>query len=156
MEVFRWGNMNKPGVFIDNYNVNNYSFLRTRLNFARLALQLYNEGKNDSASMVLKRGIELMPGKIYQHDVYSLELIDVAYQIEHVDLAHQVMEEYAKQCLEEICFYYAMPLWQFNLTRTENIIAQQTVQHLADMAGKYEDFELKKKLEAELKRAMNK
>lgn len=156
MEVFRWGNMNKPGVYIDNYNVNNYSFLRTRLNFARLALQLYNEGKNDSTTKVLNRCIELMPVKIYPHDIYSLELADIAYQTENTKLANQLLQEYANQCLEEIRFFYAMPLWQFNLTQTENIIAQQTVQQLANLAGKYDEDGLKKKLEQELKRATNK
>jgi len=156
MEKFRWGNMNQPGVFIDNYNVNSYSFLRTRLNFSRLAIQLYNENRKDSAIQVLNRCLELMPVKTFLHDVYSLELIDAAYKVEAYNLAQQVAKEYAEQCLEEIRFFYAMSRWQFNLTQTENIIAQQTVQQIADLVGKYDDSKTKAEFEKELKKAMRK
>jgi hypothetical protein len=154
MEKFRWGNMNKPGVFIDNYNVNSYSYLRTRLNFARLAEQLYTEGRKDSSIRALNRCLELMPANIYVHDVYSIDLIEAAYKIEAMKQSHQLVNEYANQCLEEIRFYNAMPLWQFKITQTENYVAQQTVQQLADIAGKYEDTKTKNLLEKQLKEAL--
>jgi hypothetical protein len=151
MEKFRWGRMNQPGVYIDNNNVNTYSFLKTRLNFARLAEQLYNEGKKDSASRVLDRCLELMPAKTFEHDIYSLDLIESAYKIGATRQAQQVLNEYATQCLEDIKFFYALPMWQFMLTRTENLVAQQTLQQLADIAGKYGDVKNKNELEKELK-----
>ena len=97
-----------------------------------------------------------MPGKTFPHDVYSLELIEAAYQIEATNQAHQLLEEYSTQCFEEIRFFYAMTRWQFNITQTENIIAQQTIQQLANLAGKYGDIKTKTELELELKVCMKK
>ena len=100
--------------------------------------------------------LDLMPPKIFPHDVYSFEVLESAYKIKAISQAHQILEEYTKQCFEEIQFFYAMPLWQFSLTQTENSIAQQTIKQLADLAGKYGDVEIKDSLENELKRAMGK
>lgn len=155
MNKFRWGRMNQPHVLIDDYNVNTYAVLRTRVNFARLAQQLYEEGRKDSATQVLNRVIDLMPAKTFPHDVYSITLIETAYKIGANKQAQQLIQEYSKQCLEEIEFYYSMPIWQFELTKSENILAQQTVQQLADLAGKYEDKNLKEALEVALKKVIN-
>jgi hypothetical protein len=151
MNKFRWGRMNQPHVLIDDYNVNTFAVLRTRVNFSRLAQQLFEESRKDSALQVLNRIIELMPAKIFPHDVYSLILIETAYKIGAKKQAQQLIQEYSRQCFEEIEFYYAMPMWQFELTKSENILAQQTVQQLADLARKYEDNTLQDKLIKELK-----
>jgi Dolichyl-phosphate-mannose--protein O-mannosyl transferase len=151
MEKFRWGRMNQPDVYIDNYNKSTYSFLRTRLTFARLAEALYLEGKKDSAYQALDRCIALMPGKIFDHDVYSIEFVETAYKINARKQAQTVLNEFANQCLEDIRFYYAMPLWQFKVTQGENSLAQETIQQLADIAGKYGDLKSKNELERKLK-----
>jgi len=151
MHKFRWGRMNQPHVLIDDYNINTYAVLHTRITFARLAEQLYMEGKKDSAFQVLNHILELMPAKTFPHDVYSLDLTEVAYKIGAIKQAHQIISEYSQQSFEEISFFYAMPIWQFNLTKTENIIDQQTIEQLTDMADKYGDSPIREELEKKLK-----
>jgi len=149
MNNFRWGNITNPDIFIDDTNKGTFTFLRARVNFARLAEQLYAEGKRDSAMTVLNRCLALMPSKTFPHDIYSTRLIEAAYTIGATQQAHQVMDEYAQKCFEEIRFYYAMPKRLFRLTEYENIVAQQTVKQLEEIAGKFGDTKVQEDLEKE-------
>jgi hypothetical protein len=147
MNKFRWGNMNQPDVLIDSYNVENFSFLRMRVTFSRLASQLYHEGKKDSAFRVLDRCMELMPSNIYPHDRYTIKLIETAYTIGATEQAHQMVNEYANQCFEEIRFFYAMSEPLFILTKYKNLSNQNVIEQLISIAGKYNDTRLQDKLQ---------
>jgi hypothetical protein len=151
MNKFRWGRMNKPDVFIDSYNINTLAVLKVRVSFARLAEQLFMEGKKDSAVKVISRCYELMPLKIFPPDIYSIKLIETAYKIGATSQARQLLNEYTNMCLEEVRFFYAMPIQQFMITQTENIIAQQTIQQLAGIAKQNGDIQIQKRIEKELK-----
>jgi len=69
MNKFKWGGMNKPGVYLDE------TILRQTNNFKnvfyRLATKLISEGKKDSAIKVVDRALEVMPKETVPLDVES-------------------------------------------------------------------------------------
>jgi hypothetical protein len=150
MNKFRWGGMNKKDVLIDDQNLQTAVILKMRINFARLAEQLFREGKKDSARNVIARCIELMPNYNYPHDIYSLEFAESAYKVEAYSLADQVVMEYAKQCFQDLIYYHAMPPHLSRLVETQEILASRAIHQLIDMTGKYGrnnlNIALKKKL----------
>jgi hypothetical protein len=133
MHQFRWGRMNQPGVLIDNYNLETFGVLRMRVNFARLTQQLFIEGKRDSAMQVLDRCLELMPASVVPHDVYSFRLIEAAYLIGANTKADRLVDEFAKQCLEELRYYKAMPWYLSRFVENEQENDKITIDRLADI-----------------------
>ncbi|MDP4207305.1 MAG: DUF2723 domain-containing protein [Bacteroidota bacterium] len=139
MEKFRWTRMNDPKVYIDDNNKDMFAIMRMRINFARLAQQLWVEGKPDSARKVVDRCLNLMPAKIYKHDVYSFKLAEVAYKIGATTEARKIINEYSNKCFEDLAYFNSMPKHLFNLLGYETGIARQTIDHLIEIAGNAED-----------------
>ena len=74
MNHFKYGNMNDPNVYIDENNARMITNIRN--NFNRLARTLIEEGKNDSAIVVLDRCNELVPNDIIQYEYFALEIAE--------------------------------------------------------------------------------
>ena len=131
--------MNEPGVLIDSYNIFTFSVLRMRINFARLAEQLYLEGKKDFAIKVIDRCMQLMPAKTFPPNVSSLTLLETAYKIGALKEARQLSSELAKKCDEEIRFFEAMPKRLFALIENESSASRRLLERLTETAERYGD-----------------
>jgi hypothetical protein len=147
MNKFHWGGMNKPGVLMDSYNTFTFSVLHMRINFARLAEQLNTEGKKDSAVKVIDKCMELMPAKIFPHNISSLTLLEAAYKIGALQEARQIVKEYAGQCSEELLFFNAMPYRLFVLIEEEYTSALKIMGRLSKIAGQNGDSDMQEKIE---------
>ncbi len=79
VKKFLWGNMNDPRVYLDQNNLNMTMNLRN--NFSRLAENLLNEGKRDSALTVLDRCLEVMPDKTVPFNIMMLREVELYYGI---------------------------------------------------------------------------
>lgn len=75
---FVWGNMNDPRVYLDQNNQN--MTMNFRNNFARLAENLMDEGKVDSATKALDRCQEMMPDKTVPYNIMMLRIADLYYR----------------------------------------------------------------------------
>ena len=156
MNKFRWGRMNEPGVLIDSYNIFTFSVLRMRINFARLAEQLYLEGKKDSAIKVIDRCMQLMPAKTFPPNVNSLTLLETAYKIGALKEARQLSSELAKKCGEEIRFFEAMPKRLFALIENESSASRRLLERLTETAERNADKQTSEMLEKQSKEATKK
>ncbi|MBN1820688.1 MAG: DUF2723 domain-containing protein [Prolixibacteraceae bacterium] len=74
MEKFQWGNMNDPNIYLDENNKRMMTNIRNSFN--RLAGQLINEGKKDSALAVVNRCMELIPHEVVPNEYFALEMAD--------------------------------------------------------------------------------
>lgn len=79
MHTFKWGNMQDTTVYVDENNRRMMTNLRS--NFNRLADNLINENKLDSAYQVLQRSAELMPKKQLPYNYFSIQMIEEYYKI---------------------------------------------------------------------------
>ena len=150
MNKFLWDGMNNKNVLIDDINIQTASLLKIRVNFARLANQLYTEGKKDSAVKVLHRCLDIMPVYNYPHDKYSEYLAGIAYKIGDLKIGNRIVNEFAKQCFEDLKYYRSMPPRLFELVRYEYGVAYRTVEQLAALENEYGQVSLRDKLKKEL------
>lgn len=74
---FLWGNMADSNVYLDQNNLNMTMNLRN--NFSRLAETMLNEGKRDSALIVLDRCLEVMPNKTVPYNLMMLRIADLYF-----------------------------------------------------------------------------
>ena len=63
MNKFRWGGMNDPKVYLDDFHVRTISIVRLRTRFIQLADELINRDDTARAIQVLDRCMELNSGQ---------------------------------------------------------------------------------------------
>ena len=80
MNTYRWGNMNDPDVYLDDFHVRTMSIVRLRNRFVRLADELIRQGDNKRAKMVLDKCNELTPHEKIPYDYFSIAMANSYYQ----------------------------------------------------------------------------
>jgi hypothetical protein len=78
MNKFVYGNMNMESVYLDENNLRMTT--NFRINFARLAEELLNEGKRDSAVKVLDKCMEVMPDKTVPYNYFMSKIAELYYR----------------------------------------------------------------------------
>jgi tetratricopeptide (TPR) repeat protein len=92
MNKFRWGGLDKPGVYIDQTIMNMVRSQRSVV-FADLAYNLMREGKPDSALQVIDKCVEVFPSENAPHDYSSFNLVSIYYQLGHKEKAQALAKE---------------------------------------------------------------
>lgn len=98
MNVFSYGNINDPDVFLDIFNKNYIGTTRLQDMFSRLATQLVREGKIDKAKEVMTRCLEIIPYDKVGYDIFTSPVIEALH------LAGE--EEKARILLTDVIGYY--------------------------------------------------
>jgi hypothetical protein len=142
MNKFKWGRMNEPDVYIDFYNIRTVSIVHLRHNFARLAMTLIEEGKKDSAVMVLDKACELMPNSQFPYDHYMLGIIDAYYKANAYDKADSLASDVFKYFEELVEYYYSFTRTQRNVLTYDINLNMQILQELTKMSMMSPDKEL--------------
>lgn len=78
MTKFVWGNMKNPDVYLDENNMRMTT--NFRINFSRLAEELMNENKKDSAIKVLDKCVEEMPDKTIPYNYFMTKIAELYYR----------------------------------------------------------------------------
>ncbi len=100
---FKWGNMNKKGVYLDETNLRMTMNLRN--NFYRLATALYSEGKNDKALKCLDKTEELMPDDIVPYNYFNLLIADLYLQMGQKDKATKITQILRERTQIDVDYY---------------------------------------------------
>jgi tetratricopeptide (TPR) repeat protein len=108
MESFRWGNMDKEELYLDENNRRMTSNLR--LQFSHLADQLVQEGRKDDAVKVLDRCIEVMPEKNVPYDQIQImwQIAEIYYDAGADDKALALSKRLIDLNKQEIEFYNSL------------------------------------------------
>ena len=102
LHKFAYGNMNLPGIYIDE---NLMRMCRThRMMFAQLAEQLIREKKNDKALEVLDFAEEQLPGYNVPYDYTSASMASMYYLLDEDEKANAIMDQVAQTCIEYLRF----------------------------------------------------
>ncbi len=144
MNKFRWGNMNNPDVYLDE--TNRRMTMNLRNNFHRLASALINEGKKDSARMVLDKCIEVIPDNCIPFDYFVIPLAEDYYTIGENEKANALVERLIVVFDEQFKYYF-----QFSgkrARRYDTDIQQNLymVQKLSQITQKYKQNDLYKQI----------
>ncbi|MGE5393391.1 MAG: DUF2723 domain-containing protein [Candidatus Saccharibacteria bacterium] len=103
MEDFKWGNMEKPNVYIDENN--GRMMMNIRNTFDRLAGGLVAEGKNDKATQVLDRCVELIPHKVVPYNYFSLLMSETYFKAGQPEKAKQIINTMVDSYKEQLDYF---------------------------------------------------
>ena len=150
MNRFKWGNMNKPGVYLDETNAR--MVMNMRGLFGRLADALIREGKPDSAKKVLDRCFEVMPETVVPFDFFTVPLIDGYYKSGDIAKANVLAEKLDKNVTTELAYFFSFPdkdLKPMDMSIQEAVF---TIQRLNVIVKEANQENLTAKTEATLKK----
>ncbi len=126
MHKFAYGNMNIPGIYIDE---NMMRMCRThRMMFAQLAEALIKEGQNDKAVEVLNYAEKVLPGYNVPYDYTSASMAAMYLMLGEVEKADAILDNVADNCVEYL-------QWGAQLSKQQRAGAQQTIGHHAAVLG---------------------
>ena len=126
LHKFKYGNMNVPGIYIDE---NTMRMCRThRMMFSQLAEALYYEGKRDKALEVLDYAEEMLPGYNVPYDYTSGTMAALYYAMDEMEKGNAIMAVLADNCVEYM-------EWGASLSAPERKAAQSTLGHYSAVLG---------------------
>ncbi|MDR3183908.1 MAG: DUF2723 domain-containing protein [Prevotellaceae bacterium] len=113
MNVYRWGNMNKKGIFVD-YN-NSFTLavvLNVRNMHVRLAEELLNKGRNADAVAVLDSAMARIPACNFplnistdNNDIVAINIIQLYYRLGETGTADAMAEEFIDLTGKNLAFF---------------------------------------------------
>ena len=99
MDEFKWGNMERPDVYIDENN--SRMMMNIRNTFNRLAESLVEEGQNEKATRVLDRCVELIPNKVVPFNYFSMMMAETYFKAgqpaKGKEIINTIMTSYKEQ-----------------------------------------------------------
>ena len=126
LNKFKYGNMNVPGIYIDE---NTMRMCRThRMMFCQLAEALYDEGKYDKALNVLDFAEEMLPGFNVPYDYTSASMASLYYAMDEIEKGNAIMIDVAENSVEYM-------EWGASLEPQLRKSAQSTIGHHTAVLG---------------------
>ena len=129
MHKFAYGNMNIPGIYIDE---NLMRMCRThRMMFMQLAEALYYNGEPEKVREVLDYSEQMLPGYNIPYDYTSASMATLYYQLgtdEDIEKANAIMTKVAENCVEYL-------RWGDSLGKQQRKAAQQVLGHQQAVLG---------------------
>ncbi len=107
MNKFKWGGINNPKVYLDENNLRMLSNVKN--NFTRLAMQLLDEGKKDSAIAVLDRCTLMMPEKQIPYNYFNIFMAEAYYKAGETKKANTMLRTLANKTLEQLEYFITLP-----------------------------------------------
>ena len=104
---FEWGDMEKPGVNIDDNNARMIMNLRNLM--SRLATALIQEGKLDSARVVMDLAMEKMPDSKIPYSYFVLPMAEGYLAVGDTVKGLEIMELLTRYKKEELAYYFSFP-----------------------------------------------
>jgi hypothetical protein len=106
MENFKWGNMEKPNVYIDENN--SRMMMNIRNTFNRLAETLVAEGQNDKAVKVLDRCVELIPHKVVPYNYFSMMMSETYFKAGQPAKGKEIIDTIMTDYKEQLDYFYTL------------------------------------------------
>lgn len=147
---FRWGRMNEPDVFIDHNIQRTAMVLKLRNNFNRLAEELIESNRRDSAVKVIDKAVDLMPHEKFPFDFFVLGHIENYYRTNENEKANALAKQYAQIAYENLLYYFSLSGSFAKITRNELEYNLEIMREIISTAGKYGQSDFKKDLEPKL------
>jgi len=136
MNKYRFRSIADPKVYIDENNsriISNYRNI-----FARLAGGLIDEGKKDSALVVLNRCMEVIPPSIVPFNYLSLSLIEGYYKAGATDKGISYSKQMLNNSASQISYILNLPAKESNKLRNDIQLNMAIIQELYRLANQYE------------------
>ena len=147
MNKFKYGRMEEPDVYLDYYNIRTFAVIKLRNNFTRLAEELLNENKKDSAIQVLDRIMELTPNHKVPYDLFVPPIAEAYYNCGQNEKANKIVNEHLDLISEELVYYFSLNTELRQNLDYEIRVALQLSQEYVQITDKAGETELNQKAE---------
>jgi hypothetical protein len=140
---FRWGGVQDSNVYLDENNMRMLGNFRN--NFGRLAETLINEGKSDSAKVVLDHCMEIMPHERVPFDYFMLQIIENYYRLGYNETATQFVNQLSDVTAGELRYFLGSDKKFRSKLDYELQIRMHIMQQLVSITEKYRQKEINEK-----------
>lgn len=106
MNKFKYGRMNQPDCYLDDFHLRTLSIVRLRSRFIQLADQLAMQGDTKKAIEVLDRCLELTPNNKVPYDYTIIQLAEVYYKCNEIKKANDLVQKMADMCSRNLDYYF--------------------------------------------------
>lgn len=149
MNNFRYGNMNDPDVYLDDFTVRTMSIIRLRLRFIQLADELVKQGDTVRAELLIDRCLELTPNDKIPYDYTLIQMADIYYNCDLKEKAEQLVNELGRIVKENLAYFLDQNR-RFIMTINDDVIYNfQVLQNLVAIARNYGSGDIATSLEAD-------
>ena len=107
MNKFKWGGVDKPGVYIDENVMRMCKSYRMAL-FNKLAEDLLKEGKKEKALNVLDKSMEVLPPENVPLDYTALSTGELYYALDQTEKAEEVFTGIADNAMRNIDWFFRL------------------------------------------------
>ncbi|MBR5982347.1 MAG: DUF2723 domain-containing protein [Bacteroidales bacterium] len=142
MNVYTWGNINDPNVYVDQTILRTTKIVKIRNNFGELAKALVKEGKTDKAKEVMARCDSVMPPAMYPVSYFDCDYTEGYYQAGEPEIADSILVEGIESVLTELNYYKTLDKQKRNTNAQEIQINIATLGRIVSLFQKNERTEL--------------
>ena len=147
MNKFKWGGVDKPGVYIDENVMRMCKSYRMML-FNKLAEALVKEGKNDKALEVLDKCMQVLPPENVPLDYTALSTGELYYVLGQKEKAAEIFTGIADNMMRNINWYFRLNPMQLASVETELLQDMQVLNQVL-LINKHYNPEFNKKYQEE-------
>jgi hypothetical protein len=148
MNKFKWGRMNEPDVYLDDFHIRNISMVRLRSRFVQLANAMINKSDTAKAIQVLDRCMELTPKEKIPFDFTIIQLAGLYYKCHEIEKANNLVKLLSKDCDEKLAYYLDQQPKFIMAIGDEVMYNFQIIQQLVNLSKSYNQEKLSYDLEA--------
>ncbi|KAF0196846.1 MAG: formate-dependent nitrite reductase membrane component [Bacteroidetes bacterium] len=154
MNKFNYGNMEKPGVYLDETNRRMVTNLRN--NFGKLAEQLLAEGKNKEAIAVCERCLAFAPDNAMRYDFFLLPVAEVFLKAGAEKQGMALLGRLYDLYTEDLDYYFSFPKNRIDQFDNEMQQALAMINRVGIVAGEHNNEAFADKARAELEKQYEK
>ncbi len=151
MNVFKWGNIDDPKVYLDENNLR--MLTNFRYTFATLANALVNEQRKDSAEAVLDRCMKIMPNSRVPYNAAMMPIIQLYYNIDKPEKANAIVREFSDMVDHELTYYEGLMRDKpgpFSLSEGDYRFATRNLLSMFSLANSFDQKDVAQELMAKL------
>lgn len=148
MNKFRWGGMNDPDVYLDDFHVRTTSIVRLRTRFYQLADELISQGDTAKAVKALDRCIELTPDSKIPFDHIIIQIANAYYQCNQFDKGNSLVDQLGKRCSEKLTYYLDQKPRFIAAINDEIIYNFQVLQNLVSVSKSFNQTDISNRLDS--------
>ena len=145
---FKWGGVDNPNVYLDENVVRMLGNFRST--FARLAIQLINENKTDSARKALDKCMAVIPDRVVPFNVYNILLIEAYYKLGDTETANKMIATLKKNVYQDMGYFISLGKKYSSYLIYEKRVAFYSMTELARLGQTYNQPELKKEMDQKI------
>lgn len=119
MNVYTWGNINDPDVYVDQTIIRTTKIVKVRNNFGELAKALSKEQKVEKAREVMAKCESVMPTSLYPISYFDCDYLEAYFMIDEAEIADSILEESINIVLTEINYYRTLDKHKRNTNSQE-------------------------------------